>query len=160
MQEVYCVRADLMKENLARHVFESLVNETVAKESKVAAFDVAHQAIQTRSEQLENIFLKYLLFLKFPFLNREEMVSRVSKIIREFRIRRWFTQWRTYTELKIRRRKEKQTFPACPSRMVFHQQIASLKSKGEQSGHPLKRKSLVQQSVNVKRFNSLSGNHA
>lgn len=53
MQEVYSVRADLMKENLARHVFESLVNETVAKESKVAAFDVAHQAIQTRSEKVD-----------------------------------------------------------------------------------------------------------
>ena len=86
------------------------------------------------------------------------MVLRVSQLVKEHRVRRWIGKWRKFTALQIRRRKEKQTFPACPSRKIFGQQISSLKSKGESTSSPLKRKSLVQQSACVKRFNSLSGN--
>ncbi len=85
------------------------------------------------------------------------MVLRVSELVTEHRVRRWIGKWRRFTELQIRRRKEKQTFPACPSRVIFEQQIFSLKSKGESAVAPLKRKSLLQQNVCVKRFNSLSG---
>lgn len=87
------------------------------------------------------------------------MVSRVLDLTSKRKIRRCIAKWRRFTALQMRRRKEKQTFPACPSRMVFSQQIASLKSKGESSGVSLKRKSLVEQSVSVKRCNSLSGNY-
>jgi hypothetical protein len=90
-------------------------------------------------------------------LFREIMVSRVSELVKQLRVRRWIRKWRRFTALQIRRRKEKQTFPACPSRLVFDQQIASLKSKGESPGVSLKRKSLVEQTVSVKRCNSLSG---
>lgn len=85
------------------------------------------------------------------------MVLRVSELIQKRRICRWIAKWRRFAVLQIRRRKEKQTFPACSSRMVFGQQIISLKSKGESHSPSLKRKSLVEQAVNVKRLNSLSG---
>lgn len=85
------------------------------------------------------------------------MVQRVSELVKKRRIRRWITKWRRFAVLQIRRRKEKQTFPACPSRMVFGQQITSLKSKGESHSSSLKRKSLVEQTASVKRLNSLSG---
>lgn len=85
------------------------------------------------------------------------MVLRVSDLVKKHRIRRWIAKWRRFTVLRIRRRKEKQTFPACPSRLVFGQQIISLKSKGESQSTSLKRKSLVEQTANVKRLNSLSG---
>lgn len=81
----------------------------------------------------------------------------VSKLVEMHRIRRWIGIWRRFTLLQIRRRKEKQTFPACPTRMDFGEQVASLRSKGENTGACLKRKSLVEQTATVKRFNSLSG---
>ena len=84
-------------------------------------------------------------------------MSHVLNLVNELRIRRWIRKWRRFTASQIRRRKEKQTFPACPSRLVFDQQIASLKSKGESPGVSLKRKSLVEQTISVKRCNSLSG---
>ncbi|KZS21198.1 Germinal-center associated nuclear-like protein [Daphnia magna] len=123
-----------MKEKHARRVLDALVSELIAIESRVVASDVACEAVETR----------------------ENMVSRVLDLTSKRKIRRCIAKWRRFTALQMRRRKEKQTFPACPSRMVFSQQIASLKSKGESSGVSLKRKSLVEQSVSVKRCNSLS----
>ena len=65
-------------------------------------------------------------------------------------------KWRRFTAIRIRRRKENQTFPAGPSHLLLGQQVLSLKSKGETSS--LKRKSVMENSVNVKRVNYLSGN--
>ncbi|KAI9558454.1 hypothetical protein GHT06_015241 [Daphnia sinensis] len=123
-----------MKEKHARRVLDALVSELIAIESRVVASDVACEAVKTR----------------------EIMVSQVLDLTSKRKIRRCIEKWRRFTALQMRRRKEKQTFPACPSRMVFSQQIASLKSKGESPGVSLKRKSLVEQSVSVKRCNSLS----
>ncbi|XP_057368752.1 germinal-center associated nuclear protein-like [Daphnia carinata] len=123
-----------IKEKHARRLLEALVSELIAIESRVVASDVACEAVKTR----------------------EIMVSRVLDLTSKRKIRRCIAKWRRFTALQMRRRKEKQTFPACPSRMVFSQQIASLKSKGESPGVSLKRKSLVEQSVSVKRCNSLS----
>lgn len=158
IQEVSCLRAEFARENFVRRLLKSLLDEAITKESQAVAHAVARQAIQTR---FVGLILKKLhkdvLFDCLRRFNREEMVYRVSEVVGEFRIRRWIRQWRQFTEIQIRRRKEKQTFPACPSRMDFPQQISSLKSKGERIGQPMKRKSLIEQNLKVKRLNSYSG---
>ena len=84
------------------------------------------------------------------------MVKTVQKQIFQQRCIRWIMKWRRFTAMRIRRRKENQTFPAGPSHLLLGQQVLSLKSKGETSS--LKRKSVMENSVNVKRVNYLSGN--
>lgn len=83
------------------------------------------------------------------------MIMRVKEVIFVKRLNRWILKWRRFTATKIKRRTENQTFPAGPSHLLLEQQVASLKSKGETS---LKRKSVMEQSANVKRLHSLSSN--
>ena len=88
---------------------------------------------------------------------REKLVERVKCIVSDRRLRCWISRWRRFTISSIRRRLEKQTFPACPSRLLLQEQAAMLKSKGEQVVPSLKRKSIIEQVANVKRLHALSG---
>ena len=69
-----------------------------------------------------------------------------------------FQRWRRYAQRKIRRRTEKQTFPAGPSLLSYEQQVFALTSKGEsRPATSVKRKSVLDLALNAKRLNALSG---
>ncbi len=83
---------------------------------------------------------------------------RVKAAVGRQRLIRWVNHWRRFCARRIRLRVEKETFPACSSRLPLGQQVASLKSKGETTVLQLKRKSIIDQNVSAKRLNYLSGN--
>lgn len=154
------LRMKLLKDEVANQLLNLLINETIVTECEAIAAAVAYEAIKERFLKIQQFGAYNLVgtVLQMIFTcYRESLVVIGLQRIKVRRIRLSIDRWRRFTAMQIRRRKEKETFPACPSRRTFQQQVSSLKSKGEPLNVSLKRKSLVEQSAAAKRFNSLSG---
>lgn len=100
------------------------------------------------------MFFNALNLLSF---SREKLVERVKCMVSDRRLRCCFNRWVRFTVTSRNRRLEKQTFPACPSRLLLQDQAAMLKSKGERAVSSVKRKSIIEQVANVKKVLLLSG---